>query len=245
MRKIVCGLISVVIDSPNDSIGPWFGPETAKYVVSGTLKSADWQRSTVIRRDRTAAEIALLKDQPRSEHRADWQRDCRQLAPPRGAAGRTAPAGVSCRAWLRKTPVRRARRQAATAHAHRLCDFPHRSRTSSPRSKADNGGAPSGGTLRSGALADASRETPDQGTARGGSARGAGVSSEASTRGELAICELQQGKEVAAGHVYNGDVPPFHDLSGVAGLVLCGLACGSAIVCGWAWRAGALRGLGR
>ena len=37
---------------------------TAKYVVSGTLKSADWQNSTLIRRDRAAAEIAGLKQQP-------------------------------------------------------------------------------------------------------------------------------------------------------------------------------------
>lgn len=36
---------------------------TAKYVVSGTLKSADWQNSTLIRRDRAAAEIAELKQQ--------------------------------------------------------------------------------------------------------------------------------------------------------------------------------------
>jgi dihydrofolate reductase len=37
---------------------------TAKYVVSGTLKSADWQNSTLIRRDRAATEIAELKQQP-------------------------------------------------------------------------------------------------------------------------------------------------------------------------------------
>jgi dihydrofolate reductase len=34
---------------------------TAKHVVSGTLESADWQNSTLIRRDRAAAEIAELK----------------------------------------------------------------------------------------------------------------------------------------------------------------------------------------
>jgi dihydrofolate reductase len=37
---------------------------TAKYVVSGTLTSADWQNSTLIRRDRAADEIAALKRQP-------------------------------------------------------------------------------------------------------------------------------------------------------------------------------------
>src|SRR5260370_1373005 len=37
---------------------------TAKYVVSGTLKSADWQNSTLIPADRAAAEIAELKQQP-------------------------------------------------------------------------------------------------------------------------------------------------------------------------------------
>jgi dihydrofolate reductase len=37
---------------------------TAKYVVSGTLKSADWHNSTLIRRDRAAAEITELKQQP-------------------------------------------------------------------------------------------------------------------------------------------------------------------------------------
>jgi dihydrofolate reductase len=37
---------------------------TAKYVVSGTLESADWQNSTLIRRDRAAAEIAGLKQRP-------------------------------------------------------------------------------------------------------------------------------------------------------------------------------------
>jgi dihydrofolate reductase len=35
-----------------------------KYVVSGTLKSADWQNSTLIPRDRAATEIAGLKQQP-------------------------------------------------------------------------------------------------------------------------------------------------------------------------------------
>jgi dihydrofolate reductase len=35
-----------------------------KYVVSGTLKSADWQNSTLIPRDLAAAEIAGLKQQP-------------------------------------------------------------------------------------------------------------------------------------------------------------------------------------
>ena len=37
---------------------------SAKYVVSGTLKSADWQNSTLIPRDRAAGEIAELKHQP-------------------------------------------------------------------------------------------------------------------------------------------------------------------------------------
>ncbi len=37
---------------------------SVKYVVSGTLKSADWQNSTLIPRDRAAAEIAGLKQQP-------------------------------------------------------------------------------------------------------------------------------------------------------------------------------------
>ena len=37
---------------------------TAKHVVSGTLESADWQNSTLIRRDRAAAEIAELKQRP-------------------------------------------------------------------------------------------------------------------------------------------------------------------------------------
>jgi dihydrofolate reductase len=37
---------------------------TAKYVVSGTLESADWQNSTLIRRDRAVAEIAGLKQRP-------------------------------------------------------------------------------------------------------------------------------------------------------------------------------------
>jgi dihydrofolate reductase len=37
---------------------------TAKYVVSDTLGSADWQNSTLIRRDRAAAEIAGLKQRP-------------------------------------------------------------------------------------------------------------------------------------------------------------------------------------
>jgi len=37
---------------------------TAKYVVSDTLESADWQNSTLIRRDRAAAEIAELKQRP-------------------------------------------------------------------------------------------------------------------------------------------------------------------------------------
>jgi dihydrofolate reductase len=36
----------------------------AKYVVSGTLESAEWQNSTLIRRDRAAAEIAELKQRP-------------------------------------------------------------------------------------------------------------------------------------------------------------------------------------
>jgi dihydrofolate reductase len=35
-----------------------------KYVVSGTLESADWQNSTLIRRDRAAAEVAELKQRP-------------------------------------------------------------------------------------------------------------------------------------------------------------------------------------
>ena len=38
--------------------------KTAKYVVSGTLKSADWQNSTVIPAASAAAEIAELKQQP-------------------------------------------------------------------------------------------------------------------------------------------------------------------------------------
>ena len=37
---------------------------SVKYVVSGTLKSADWQNSTLIPRDRAAGEIAALKHQP-------------------------------------------------------------------------------------------------------------------------------------------------------------------------------------
>jgi dihydrofolate reductase len=37
---------------------------TAKYVVSGTLPSADWQNSTLIPADRAFAEIAELKQQP-------------------------------------------------------------------------------------------------------------------------------------------------------------------------------------
>jgi dihydrofolate reductase len=37
---------------------------TAKYVVSDTLESADWRNSTLIRRDRAAAEIAELKQRP-------------------------------------------------------------------------------------------------------------------------------------------------------------------------------------
>ena len=37
---------------------------TAKYVVSGTLESADWQNATLIRRDRAAAEITELKQRP-------------------------------------------------------------------------------------------------------------------------------------------------------------------------------------
>ncbi|HET6742407.1 MAG TPA: dihydrofolate reductase family protein, partial [Kribbella sp.] len=37
---------------------------TTKYVVSGTLGSADWQNTTLIRRDRAEAEIAALKQLP-------------------------------------------------------------------------------------------------------------------------------------------------------------------------------------
>jgi dihydrofolate reductase len=37
---------------------------TAKYVVSGTLKSADWQNTTLIPGDRAAEQIAELKRQP-------------------------------------------------------------------------------------------------------------------------------------------------------------------------------------
>jgi dihydrofolate reductase len=37
---------------------------STKYVVSGTLKTADWQNTTLIPRDRAAAEIAALKRQP-------------------------------------------------------------------------------------------------------------------------------------------------------------------------------------
>jgi dihydrofolate reductase len=37
---------------------------TAKYVVSGTLGSADWQNTTLIPRDRAAEQIAELKRQP-------------------------------------------------------------------------------------------------------------------------------------------------------------------------------------
>ena len=37
---------------------------SVKYVVSGTLKSADWQNSTLIPRDRAAGEITALKHQP-------------------------------------------------------------------------------------------------------------------------------------------------------------------------------------
>jgi dihydrofolate reductase len=37
---------------------------TAKYVVSGTLESADWQNSTLIRRGRAGSEIAELKQRP-------------------------------------------------------------------------------------------------------------------------------------------------------------------------------------
>ena len=36
----------------------------AKYVVSGTLKSADWQNTTVIPRDQAAQQITELKQQP-------------------------------------------------------------------------------------------------------------------------------------------------------------------------------------
>ena len=38
--------------------------QTPKYVVSGTLTSADWQNTTVIPRDRAAGQIAELKQQP-------------------------------------------------------------------------------------------------------------------------------------------------------------------------------------
>ena len=37
---------------------------TPKYVVSGTLKAADWQHTTMIPRDRAAAQIAELKQRP-------------------------------------------------------------------------------------------------------------------------------------------------------------------------------------
>ena len=37
---------------------------TAKYVVSGTLESADWQNTTVIPRERATEQIAELKRQP-------------------------------------------------------------------------------------------------------------------------------------------------------------------------------------
>lgn len=37
---------------------------TPKYVVSGTLKAADWQNTTVIPRDQAAAQIAELKQRP-------------------------------------------------------------------------------------------------------------------------------------------------------------------------------------
>lgn len=37
---------------------------TAKYVVSGTLRSADWQNTTLIPRDRAAEQIAEFKRQP-------------------------------------------------------------------------------------------------------------------------------------------------------------------------------------
>jgi dihydrofolate reductase len=37
---------------------------TAKYVVSGTLKSADWQNTTLIPRDHAAEQIGELKRQP-------------------------------------------------------------------------------------------------------------------------------------------------------------------------------------
>jgi dihydrofolate reductase len=37
---------------------------TPKYVVSGTLKSADWQNSTLIPRERAAEQIAELKQKP-------------------------------------------------------------------------------------------------------------------------------------------------------------------------------------
>ena len=37
---------------------------TAKYVVSGTLKSADWQNTTVIPGDHAAEQITALKQQP-------------------------------------------------------------------------------------------------------------------------------------------------------------------------------------
>jgi dihydrofolate reductase len=37
---------------------------STKYVVSGTLKSADWQNTTLIQRDRAAGVIAELKEQP-------------------------------------------------------------------------------------------------------------------------------------------------------------------------------------
>jgi dihydrofolate reductase len=37
---------------------------TAKYVVSGTLKSADWANTTLIHAETAAADISLLKEQP-------------------------------------------------------------------------------------------------------------------------------------------------------------------------------------
>jgi len=38
--------------------------QTAKYVVSGTLKAADWQNTIVIPRDRAAGQITELKQRP-------------------------------------------------------------------------------------------------------------------------------------------------------------------------------------
>ena len=81
---------------------------TTKYVVSDTLESADWQNSTLIRRDRAAAEIAEAQAAPWQEHRHDRQRDPGGLAAARGPAGRAPPARLPGRAGFGQAAVRHA-----------------------------------------------------------------------------------------------------------------------------------------